>query len=125
MLDEITLSAPKKKLQIINAYTCSEASESVAIGSPSQQQHNKGPGLRMSDEEMVRLHRDVLREVRAQPLALRRKIRLVRKAKAYIREHEGALDEKLAHGGGTMKDHLIRVKLLIARVYAIVMILYH
>ena len=72
----------------------------------------------MTDEEMVRLHRDVLREVRAQPLALRRKIRLVRKAKAYIREHEGALDEKLAHGGGTMKDHMIRVKLLIARVYA-------
>ncbi|XP_011865678.1 PREDICTED: transmembrane channel-like protein 3 [Vollenhovia emeryi] len=64
--------------------------------------------------ENLKLHKEVLSGVKQQPWPLRRKIKLVRQAKAYIRRHEGALQERLAQSHST-KDVIARVSLFIAK----------
>ena len=68
-----------------------------------------------SEEETLALHREVLREVRHQPLSASKKVRLVRRAKDYIRRHEGAIEERLATSNRTW-DVLMRWRLLFFRV---------
>ncbi|CAG0882365.1 unnamed protein product, partial [Darwinula stevensoni] len=68
-----------------------------------------------SEEETLALHREVLREVRYQPLSASKKVRLVRRAKDYIRRHEGAIEERLATSNRTW-DVLMRWRLLFFRV---------
>lgn len=65
--------------------------------------------------ENVKLHKEVLSGIKQQPWPLRRKIKLVRQAKAYIRRHEGALQERLAQSRST-KDVIARVSLFITKV---------
>ncbi|KZC08272.1 Transmembrane channel-like protein 3, partial [Dufourea novaeangliae] len=60
--------------------------------------------------EKLKLHKEVLSGVKQQPWPLRRKIRLVRQAKAYVRRHEGVLQERLAHTRST-KDAIARISL--------------
>ncbi|XP_043248682.1 transmembrane channel-like protein 3 [Colletes gigas] len=60
--------------------------------------------------EKLKLHKEVLSGVKQQPWPLRRKIRLVRQAKSYIRKHEGVLQERLAHTRST-KDAIARISL--------------
>ncbi|XP_071446401.1 transmembrane channel-like protein [Hetaerina americana] len=64
--------------------------------------------------ENLRLHKEVRESVRLQPWPMRRKVRLVQKAKAYVRRHEGELQERLAHGKST-RDLLARANLLIVK----------
>ncbi|XP_070526585.1 transmembrane channel-like protein [Cardiocondyla obscurior] len=64
--------------------------------------------------ENVKLHKEVLSGIKQQPWTLRRKIKLVRQAKAYIRRHEGALQERLAQSRST-KDVIARVSLIITK----------
>ncbi|XP_076649731.1 transmembrane channel-like protein [Halictus rubicundus] len=60
--------------------------------------------------EKLKLHKEVLSGVKQQPWPLRRKIKLVRQAKSYVRRHEGVLQERLAHTRST-KDAIARVSL--------------
>ncbi|XP_020282000.1 transmembrane channel-like protein 3 [Pseudomyrmex gracilis] len=58
--------------------------------------------------ENLKLHKEVLSGVKQQPWSLRRKMKLVRQAKSYVRRHEGALQERLAQSHST-KDVIARV----------------
>ncbi|KAG7189819.1 hypothetical protein KM043_017479 [Ampulex compressa] len=64
--------------------------------------------------ERLKLHKEVLSGVKQQPWPLRRKIRLVRQAKSYVRKHEGVLQERLAHTRST-KDAIARISLFMAK----------
>ncbi|EFN72383.1 Transmembrane channel-like protein 3 [Camponotus floridanus] len=64
--------------------------------------------------ENLKLHKEVLGGVKQQPWPLRRKLRLVRQAKAYVRRHEGALQERLAQSRST-KDVIARVSLFVTK----------
>ncbi|KAK6627305.1 hypothetical protein RUM44_009782 [Polyplax serrata] len=57
--------------------------------------------------ENIRLHKEVLSNVKLQPWGMRRKIKLVQQAKAYVKKHEGELQERLAMSKST-KDILAR-----------------
>ncbi|XP_076287033.1 transmembrane channel-like protein [Lasioglossum baleicum] len=60
--------------------------------------------------EKLKLHKEVLSGVKQQPWPLRRKIKLVRQAKSYVRRHEGVLQERLALTKST-KDAIARISL--------------
>ncbi|XP_054276492.1 transmembrane channel-like protein [Macrosteles quadrilineatus] len=62
----------------------------------------------------IKLHKEVLSSVKQQPWNMRRKLRLVRQAKAYIRRHEGELQERLAQSRST-RDILARFNIVIIR----------
>ncbi|XP_071635711.1 transmembrane channel-like protein isoform X2 [Temnothorax longispinosus] len=64
--------------------------------------------------ENLKLHKEVLSGIKQQPWPLRRKLKLVRQAKAYIRRHEGALQERLAQSRST-KDVIARVSIFITK----------
>ncbi|XP_059472075.1 transmembrane channel-like protein isoform X2 [Neocloeon triangulifer] len=64
--------------------------------------------------ERLRLHKEVLQSARHQPWPMRRKMKLVRQAKGYIRRHEGALQERLAHSRNT-RDLAARAQLLLLK----------
>lgn len=68
--------------------------------------------------ENLKLHKEVLGGVKQQPWPLRRKIRLVRQAKAYVRRHEGALQERLAQSRST-KDVIARISLFMTKVISV------
>ncbi|XP_044745628.1 transmembrane channel-like protein 3 [Coccinella septempunctata] len=57
--------------------------------------------------ENIKIHKEVLQYVKMQPWDMRKKLKLVIQAKAYIKRHEGALQERLANSGST-KDRLAR-----------------
>lgn len=65
--------------------------------------------------EKLKLHKEVLSGVKQQPWPLRRKIKLVRQAKSYVRRHEGVLQERLAQTRST-KDAIARVSLFATKV---------
>lgn len=73
--------------------------------------------------ENLKLHKEVLSGIKQQPWPLRRKIKLIRQAKTYIRRHEGVLQERLAQSRST-KDIIARLSLFITKVvsydYAVV-----
>ncbi|XP_076248712.1 transmembrane channel-like protein [Calliopsis andreniformis] len=60
--------------------------------------------------EKLKLHKEVLSGVKQQPWPLRRKIKLVRQAKSYVRKHEGVLQERMAQRRST-RDAIARVSL--------------
>lgn len=62
--------------------------------------------------EKLKLHKEVLSGIRQQPWPLRRKIKLVRQAKIYVRQHEGALHDRLAQRHST-RDVLARMSILL------------
>ncbi|XP_011687099.1 PREDICTED: transmembrane channel-like protein 3 [Wasmannia auropunctata] len=64
--------------------------------------------------EDLNLHKEILSGTKQQPWPLRRKIKLVRQAKAYIRRHEGVLQERLAQSHST-KDVIARVSLFMTK----------
>ncbi|XP_025158287.1 transmembrane channel-like protein 3 [Harpegnathos saltator] len=64
--------------------------------------------------ENLKLHKEVLNGVKQQPWPLRRKIKLVRQAKSYVRRHEGALQERLAQSRST-KDVIARVSFFMTK----------
>ncbi|CAG9855700.1 unnamed protein product [Phyllotreta striolata] len=64
--------------------------------------------------ENIKLHKEVLSNVRMQPWNMRKKLKLVVQAKAYIKKHEGVLQERLAQSRST-KDMLARWNILLIR----------
>ena len=72
----------------------------------------------MSQEQIyenLRLHKEVLSSVKQQPWAMRRKLRLVQQAKAYVKRHEGALQERLAQSK-TTRDILASCNIILIKV---------
>lgn len=69
--------------------------------------------------EKLKLHKEVLSGVKQQPWPLRRKIKLVRQAKSYVRRHEGVLQERLAQTRST-KDAIARISLFTSKVTAVI-----
>ncbi|XP_050684067.1 transmembrane channel-like protein [Leptidea sinapis] len=62
--------------------------------------------------ENIHLHKEVLGSVKQQPLGMRRKLKIVHQAKAYIKRHEGQLQERLAQSKST-RDIYARFSILI------------
>lgn len=72
-------------------------------------------GVEATQEEIsenIKLHKEVLSNVKMQPWNMRKKLKLVMQAKAYIKKHEGVLQERLAQSHST-KDMLARWNILI------------
>nr|XP_031826516.1 transmembrane channel-like protein 3 [Nomia melanderi] len=65
--------------------------------------------------EKLKMHKEVLSGVKQQPWPLRRKIKLVRQAKSYVRRHEGVLQERLAQTRST-KDAIARISLFTTKI---------
>jgi hypothetical protein len=65
--------------------------------------------------ENLRLHKEVLSNVKQQPWGMRRKLRLVQLAKAYVKRHEGALQERLAQSK-TTRDILASCNIILIKV---------
>ncbi|XP_025075546.1 transmembrane channel-like protein 3 [Pogonomyrmex barbatus] len=74
----------------------------------------EGSGNQEQIFENLTLHQEVLSGAKQQPWPLRRKIKLVRQAKAYVRRHEGALQERLAQSHST-KDIVTRISFFITK----------
>ncbi|XP_063986052.1 transmembrane channel-like protein isoform X2 [Diachasmimorpha longicaudata] len=60
--------------------------------------------------EKLKVHKEVLGAVKHQPWTLRKKVKLARQAKSYIRRHEGALQVRLAQSRNT-RDILAQVSI--------------
>lgn len=72
----------------------------------------------MTQEEIfenIKLHKEVLSSVKMQPWNTRKKIRLVMQAKAYIKQHKGVLQERLAQNR-TTRDMLTGWNLYLTQV---------
>lgn len=72
----------------------------------------------MTQEEIfenIKLHKEVLSSVKMQPWNTRKKIRLVKQAKAYIKQHKGVLQERLAQNRST-RDMLAKWNLYLTQV---------
>lgn len=65
--------------------------------------------------ENLRLHKEVLCSVKQQPWGMRRKLRLVQQAKAYVKRHEGELQERLAQSK-TTRDILASFNIILVKV---------
>lgn len=65
--------------------------------------------------ENIKLHKEVLSNVKMQPWNMRKKLKLVIQAKTYIKKHEGVLQERLAQSHST-KDMLARWNILLIKV---------
>lgn len=75
-------------------------------------------GVEATQEEIfenIKLHKEVLSNVKLQPWNMRKKLKLVIQAKAYIKKHEGVLQERLAQSHST-KDMFARWNILIIKV---------
>uniref|UniRef100_A0A336LRN1 CSON002176 protein n=1 Tax=Culicoides sonorensis TaxID=179676 RepID=A0A336LRN1_CULSO len=67
--------------------------------------------------ENIRIHKEVLQQVKWQPWTMKRKLRLVQQAKNYIARHEGELQERFASSRST-RDILARFKIVIGTWFA-------
>lgn len=65
--------------------------------------------------ENLRVHKEVLSGVKMQPWGMRRKLRLVRQAKTYVKKHEGQLHERFANSHNT-RDIMARFNLWMLKV---------
>ncbi|XP_048525365.1 transmembrane channel-like protein [Dendroctonus ponderosae] len=64
--------------------------------------------------ENIKLHKEVLSNVKMQPWNMRKKLKLVLQAKSYIKKHEGQLQERLAQSHST-KDMLARWNIVVIK----------
>ncbi|XP_060809817.1 transmembrane channel-like protein [Amyelois transitella] len=62
--------------------------------------------------ENIHVHKEVLSSVKQEPIEMRRKLKIVNQAKAYIKRHEGQLQQRLAQSKST-KDIYARFNILI------------
>ncbi|KAF5276476.1 hypothetical protein FQA39_LY06545 [Lamprigera yunnana] len=70
-------------------YTTSSGDTAITI--------DNTPGLELTQEQIfenIRLHKEVLTNVKMQPWNMRKKLKLVMQAKSYVKRHEGALQER-------------------------------
>lgn len=67
-----------------------------------------------SHHQQLALHKEVIQNMRYQPWSLGRKLRILRKAKQFVREHEGALQLRLAESRAA-RDVFARAQLFISK----------
>lgn len=84
--------------------------EAMVIGGYDDDQ-----GQQDSTLEHVALHKEVVHNMRYQPWDMGRKLRVLRRAKLFVQQHEGALQQRLAESR-TVKDFFARGRLLTAKV---------
>lgn len=65
--------------------------------------------------ENIRIHKEVLQQVKWQPWTMKRKLKLVQQAKTYIAQHEGELQERFA-SSRSYRDIMQRFKIVIGAV---------
>lgn len=65
--------------------------------------------------ENIRLHKEVLGNVKMQPWNMRKKLKLVVQAKNYVKRHEGALQERLTQSH-SIRDIRARWNIYLIRV---------
>lgn len=65
--------------------------------------------------ENIRLHKEVIANVKQQPWPIRRKLKLVQQAKAYVKRHEGELQDRLKQSRST-RDILTRFNIVLIKV---------
>ncbi|CAO1430429.1 unnamed protein product [Diamesa serratosioi] len=63
--------------------------------------------------ENIRLHKEIITQVKTQPWSLSKKYKIVQRAKQYVSHHEGTLQERFALSGNT-KDLYARFKIRLA-----------
>jgi len=68
-----------------------------------------------SHQQQLALHKEVVQNMRYQPWDLGRKLRILRRAKQFIREHEGALQLRLAESRDA-RDVFARAQLFLSKV---------
>ena len=84
-----------------------------------QQQQQREVAESAAALEHVALHKEVVQNMRYQPWDMGRKLRVLRRAKSFVRQHEGALQQRLAESR-TAKDVFARGRLLLAKVNVII-----
>uniref|UniRef100_T1J1A4 TMC domain-containing protein n=1 Tax=Strigamia maritima TaxID=126957 RepID=T1J1A4_STRMM len=67
--------------------------------------------------ENIRMHKEVLESVKTQAWRTRKKLKVARQAKTYVKKHEDLLEQRLAQSKST-KDIMARYKLIFYRVLA-------
>lgn len=65
--------------------------------------------------EHVALHKEVVQNMRYQPWDMGRKLRVLRRAKLFVRQHEGALQQRLAESR-TVRDFFARGRIITTKV---------
>ncbi|XP_034947665.1 transmembrane channel-like protein 3 [Chelonus insularis] len=91
------------------------SSGDTAISMDGEEDENIGQnGVQELIFEKLKIHKEALSAVKYQPWPLQKKIKLVRQAKSYIRKHEGALQERLAHTKST-RDALARASIFFSK----------
>ncbi|GAB6023369.1 hypothetical protein CHUAL_008165 [Chamberlinius hualienensis] len=71
----------------------------------------------LTEEQMfenIKVHKELIEQVKKQPWKMRKRLKIVRKAKAYVRKHEGELVQRLAQSKNT-KDVMARYSLIFFR----------
>ncbi|XP_052125646.1 transmembrane channel-like protein isoform X2 [Frankliniella occidentalis] len=105
--DADSAGAPQSRRRS-SVFTTSSADTAVSLeGSGGG---GSGPVTQEQILENLRVHKEVLGGVKMQPWGMRRKLRLVRQAKTYVKRHEGQLHERFAHSRAT-KDIAARFNL--------------
>ncbi|KAB0796732.1 hypothetical protein PPYR_10793 [Photinus pyralis] len=72
-----------------SVYTTSSGDTAITV--------DESPVLELTQEQIfenIRLHKEVLSNVKMQPWNMRKKLKLVMQAKSYVKRHEGALQER-------------------------------
>ncbi|KAK4877203.1 hypothetical protein RN001_009709 [Aquatica leii] len=72
-----------------SVYTTSSGDTAITV--------DDAPALELTQEQIfenIRLHKEVLTNVKMQPWNMRRKLKLVMQAKSYVKRHEGALQQR-------------------------------
>lgn len=72
--------------------------------------------------ENIRLHKEVIANVKHQPWTVRRKMKLIEQAKAYIKRHEGELQVRLKRSRST-RDILTRFNIVLVKVIMMLLLL--
>lgn len=77
-----------------------------------------GDDAEIKEEEIyenIRLHKEVIANVKQQPWPVRRKLKLIEQAKSYVKRHEGELQVRLKQSRST-KDILTRFHIMMIKV---------
>ncbi|XP_057321387.1 transmembrane channel-like protein [Microplitis mediator] len=96
-----------------SAFTSSSGETAISIDVAMDEDLEDG-GTQEQIFEKLKLHKEVLSAVKHQPWPLRKKVKLAKQAKSYIRRHEGALQERLAQNRNT-RDVLARIAIFISK----------
>ncbi|XP_034232808.1 transmembrane channel-like protein 2 [Thrips palmi] len=96
-----------------SVFTTSSADTAASVEGSGGADGGVLPSAAVSQEQILenlRVHKEVLSGVKMQPWGMRRKLRLVRQAKTYVKRHEGQLHERFANSHNT-RDIMARFNL--------------